>query len=180
MYQDDYDNATTLSLRDNPEPALQKARQRAREEAALQRCAGPVGGIGLVVVLMLLFVVFGDYLTHKRELGELIARGRRIPAQLSGEPEHVGGRYSYTAEWRVKYSYTVDGRAHAGSAYMYRRPASIAVVFDPQNPAAHRAIGAMEPSNIDGRRLIMLGAAMVFCLFLLAFGLFDWFERRRA
>jgi hypothetical protein len=67
---------------------------------------------------------------------------------------------------------------------MYARPASIAVVFDPQNPAPHRAVGSMEPSNVDGRRLIMLGAATVGCLFLLLLGLLhaepmEWWKRRR-
>ena len=56
---------------------------------------------------------------------------------------------SLHASVAVEYSHTVDGRAHAGIAYMYHRPASIADVFDPQNPAAHRAVGSMEPSNVD-------------------------------
>jgi hypothetical protein len=80
----------------------------------------------------------------------------------------------------VEYSYTVDGRAHAGSAYMYDRPASIAVVFDPQNPAAHRAVGSMKPSNVDGRRLIMLGAAAVaFGFMFLISGPIEWLKRLR-
>lgn len=47
-----------------------------------------------------------DYLAHKQELSGLIARGRRIPAQLSGEPVRVGARYQYTPDWSVEYSYT--------------------------------------------------------------------------
>jgi len=173
----DPDQLTTLNLRDDPEPAL----RRAREQAHRERFTLLIGGIGLVVVAALLYVVFNDYVTHKQELRGLIARGRRIPAQLSGEPVHVGGRYRYTAEWRVEYSYTVDGRAHAGSAYMHQRPASIAVVFDPQNPAAHRAVRSMEPSNIDGRRLLMLGAAaVVFGFIVLVSGPIEWLKRLRA
>jgi len=173
--QDDPGKPTTLSLRDDPEPALQ------REQRYGERFACLIGGVGLVVVLAMLYVVFNDYVAHKQELPGLIARGRRIPAQLSGEPVHVGGRYSYTPDWRVEYSYTVDGRAHAGSAYMNNRPASVAVVFDPQNPAAHRAVGSMEPSNVDGRRLIMLGVAAVVCGFiLLVSGPIEWLKRLAA
>ena len=63
---------------------------------------------------------------------------------------------------------------------MYHRPASIAVVFDPQNPAAHRAVGSMEPSNVDGRRLIMLGAAAVaFGFMFLISGPIEWLKRLR-
>ena len=178
--QDNPDKPTTLSLRDDPEPALQRALQRAREQTYVEGFARLIGGIGLVVVLALLYVVLNDYVAHKQELPALIARGRRIPAQLSGEPVHVGGRFRYTPEWRVEYSYTVDGRAHAGSAYMSDRPASIALVFDPQNPAAHRAVGSMEPSNLDGRRLIMLGAAAVaFAFILLVSGPIEWLKRLR-
>ena len=165
--QDNHDTPTTLSLREDPEPALQKAREQASRQRYSGLIGGAIGGIGLVVVLTLLYVVYNDYLAHKQELPALIARGRRIPAQLSGEPVRVGGRYQYTPEWRVEYSYTVNGRAHAGSAYMHDRPASVVVVFDPQNPAAHRAVGSMEPSNLDGRRLIMLGAAAVVFGFIL-------------
>ena len=58
------------------------------------------------------------------------------------------------------------------------RPASVAVVFDPQNPAAHRVVGSMEPSNLDGRRLIMLGAAaVVFGFILLVSGPIEWLKR---
>ena len=178
--QDNPDKPITLSLRDDPEPALRKA----RDQASRQRYSGPigvaVGGFGLVIVLALLYVVFNDYVAHKQELPALIARGRRIPAQLSGTPAHVGYRYRYTPEWRVEYSYTVDGRPHAGSAYMNVRPGSIAVVFDPQNPAAHRAVGSMEPSNLDGRRLIMLAAAAVaFGFILLLSGPIGWLKRLR-
>ena len=178
--QDNPDKPTTLSLRDDPEPALQKAREQALRERYSGPIGGAIGGIGLVVVLALLYVVFNDYVAHKQELPALIARGRGIPAQLSGEPVHVGLRYRYTPEWRVEYSYTVNGRAHAGSAYMSDRPASIAVVFDPQNPAAHRAVGSMEPSNVDGRRLIMLGAAAVaFGFMFLISGPIEWLKRLR-
>ena len=171
------DQFTKLSLRDDPEPAL----QRAREQTYVDGFARVIGGIGLVVVLPLLYVVFNDYVAHKQELPALIARGRRIPAQLSGAPVHVGGRYRYTPEWHVEYSYAVDGRAHAGNAYMHDRPAStIAVVFDPQNPAAHRAVGSMEPSNVDGRRLIMLGAAAIaFGFMFLISGPIEWLKRLR-
>jgi hypothetical protein len=154
--QDSPDKLTTLSLRDDPEPALQKAREQTSRERYLVPVGATISGIGLVVVLALLY-----------------------PAQLSGEPVRVGGRYQYTPDWRVEYSYTVDGRAYAGSAYMNNRPASIAVVFDPQNPAAHRAVGSMEPSNLDGRRLIMLGAAaVVFGFILLVSGPLEWLKRR--
>src|SRR5687767_8343423 len=100
--QDDPDKPTTLSLRDDPEPALQKAREQALRERYSGPIRGAIGGIGLVVVLALLYVVFNDYVAHKQELPALIARGRRIPAQLSGEPVRVGLRYRYTAEWRVE------------------------------------------------------------------------------
>jgi mono/diheme cytochrome c family protein len=63
---------------------------------------------------------------------------------------------------------------------MYDRPASFAVVFDPQNPAAHRAVGSMEPSNVDGRRFIMLGAAAVAFEFILRLsGPIEWLKRLR-
>ena len=61
---------------------------------------------------------------------------------------------------------------------MNNRPASVAVVFDPLNPAAHRAVGSMEPSNLDGRRLIMLGAAaVVFFFIFLVSGPIEWLKR---
>jgi hypothetical protein len=123
--------------------------------------------------------VYNDYLAHTQELPALIARGRRIPAQLFGEPVRVSGRYQYTPDWRVEYTYTVDARVHAGSAYMRNRPASVVVVFDPQHPASHRAVGSMEPSNLDGRRLIMLGAAaVVFGFIFLISGPIAWLKRR--
>ena len=175
------DKPTTLSLHNDPEPALQTELRRAREQAYVAAFVRPICGIGLVVVLALLYVVYNDYVTHKQELPGLVARGRRIPAQLSGEPVRVGRRYQYTADWQVDYSYTVDGRAYAGSAYMAQRPESIAVVFDPQDPAAHRAVGSMEPSNVDGRRLIMLGAAAIALGFiLLVSGPIEWLKRRRS
>jgi hypothetical protein len=161
--QDDPNNpgpfTSTVSLRDDPEPALQRELGRAREERRVAGFVRVFGSIGLIVVFALLFDVYNDYVAHKREIPGLIARGQRIPAQLSGEPKNVGGRYSYTPDWYVEFSYSADGRAYTGSAYMNRRPASVTVVFDPLNPAAHRAVGSMEPSNVDGRRLIMLGAA---------------------
>jgi hypothetical protein len=171
---------TTLSLGDDPEPALQREMQSAREDAYVKPFARLFGGIGLVVVLALLGVVYNDYLAHKQELPGLIARGRRVPAQLSGEPVSVSGRRNYSGgRWSVEYSYTVDGRAHAGSAYMYAydRPASITVVFDPQNPAAHRAIGSVEPSNVDRRRLMMLGAAAVVFGFIVVVSAIEWFDK---
>ena len=149
--QADQNKHTTLSLRDDPEAALRKARDQASRERYSGPIGGAIGGFGLVVVRTSCSTTTSR---NTRELLALIARGRRIPAQLSGTPVHVGPRYRYTPEWRVEYSYTVDGRAHARSAYMDVRPVSIAVVFDPQNPAAHRAVGSMEPSNVDGRRLI--------------------------
>jgi len=172
------DGPTTLSLNDDPEPALQRARER-------ERYSGPIGlalgGIGLVVVVVLLFVVFNDYVVHKQELPGLVAHGRRIPAQLSGEPVYIGSsRYNYTTDWRVEYSYTVDGRAHAGSAYMDYRPSSITVVYNPLNPAGHRVVGAMELTNIDGRRLIILAAAAgLFGFILLVSGPIEWLKRLR-
>jgi hypothetical protein len=102
FYEADPDNPgqfTKLSLRDDPEPALQRALRRAREETYLEAFSRLLGGIGLIVVLVLLYVVFNDYLAQKQDLPGLIARGRRIPAQLSGAPVHVGGRYRYTPEW---------------------------------------------------------------------------------
>ena len=97
--QDNHDTPTTLSLREDPEPALQKAREQASRQRYSGLIGGAIGGIGLVVVLTLPYVVYNDYLAHKQELPALIARGRRIPAQLSGEPVRVGGRYQYTPEW---------------------------------------------------------------------------------
>lgn len=72
-------NLTTLSLRDDPEPALQKAMQRAREDAYAKPFARLFGGIGLVVVLALLGVVYNDYLAHKQELPGLIAAAGAFP-----------------------------------------------------------------------------------------------------
>lgn len=63
---------------------------------------------------------------------------------------------------------------------MHRRPASITVVFDPQNPAAHRAVGAMEPSRVDGRRLMILGAAAVAFGFMVVVSAIEWFDQRRS
>ena len=158
------DALSTPSLRDDPDPAFRKARQQA---AYSDLFLGAVGAIGLVVVVALLFFQYNDYITHRQELPALIARGQRIPAQLSGQPVHVSGRYRYTPEWRVRYWYTVDGRKYAGSAYMRDRPESVAVVFDPLNPKVHRAVGSMDPSNVDGRRLIILGASALVCGFIL-------------
>ena len=155
---------STPSLRDDPDPAFRKAREQA---AYSDLMVGAIGAIGLVVVVTLLFASYNDYIVHKRELPALIARGQRIPAQLSGKPVHVSGRYRYTLEWRVRYSYTVDGRRYVGSAYMHDPPASVAVVYDPLNPAVHRAVGSMERSNVDGRRLIILCAAALVCGFIL-------------
>ena len=115
---DNHGQLTTLSLRDDPEPAM----QRAREQTSREGFARLISGIGLVVVLALLYVVFNDYVAHKQEIRALIARGRRIPAQLSGEPVQVRGRYRYTPQWRVGTSYTVDGRAHAGRCVSVRPP----------------------------------------------------------
>jgi hypothetical protein len=98
---------------------------------------------------------------------------------LSAEPVRVGVRYQYTADWRVEYSYTVDGCTYTGSAYMNTRPASVTVVFDPLNPASHRAVGSMDPSNVDGRRLIMLGAAAAVFGFIFLVSGFEWLDRRR-
>ena len=170
---------TALSLHGDPEPALQKAREQATRERNSAPIGAAIGGIGLVVVLVLLFVVINDHVVHKRELPALIARGRRIPAELSAEPVRVGVRYQYTADWRVEYSYTVDGRAYTGSAYMNTRPASVAVVFDPLNPASHRAVGSMDPSKVDGRRLIMLGAAAAVFGFIFLVSGFEWLDRVR-
>jgi len=158
------DTLTTLSVRAEPDPAFRKAREQALYSDLF---GGAIGALGLVVVVVLLFFQYNDYITHTRELPALIARGQRIPAKLSGTPLHVSGRYRYTPEWRVKYSYTVDGRTYAGSAYMRDRPAAVVVVFDPLNPTVHRAVGSMDPSNVDGRRLVILGAAALACGFIL-------------
>jgi hypothetical protein len=81
VFNEAEDNHTTLSLRDDPEAALQKARDQASRERYSRPIGGAIGGLGLVVVLALLYVVFNDYIAHKQELPALIARGRRIPAQ---------------------------------------------------------------------------------------------------
>jgi hypothetical protein len=179
---DNDDQLITLSLHDDPEPALQRAHAQIRLQIYGKVLGLLVGGIGLVVVLAQLHGVFNDYVAHKQELPALIARGRRVPAHVSGTPVHIGRRGYRTTGWQVKYSYTVGGRAHAGSA-LYRDsnpPASIVVVFDPQNPAAHRAVGSMEPSNLDGRRLITLGAeAAVFGFILLVSGPIEWLKQLR-
>jgi len=175
------DKFTTLSLYEDPEPAAQRARARARELESGKVFWWLCSGIGLAVVIAIMYGDYIDYLAHKQELSGLIARGRRIPAQLSGEPVRDGGRYSYVgASWRVEYAYTVDGRAYKGSAHMHARPASITVVIDPWNPAAHRADGSLEPSNMDGQRLLALGAlAAGFGLAFLFAGPLEWLNRRR-
>ena len=52
--QDNPDKPTTLSLRDDPDPTLQKAREQASREKYAGPIGGAIGGIGLVVVLPLL------------------------------------------------------------------------------------------------------------------------------
>jgi hypothetical protein len=68
-----------VSLHGDPEPAVQKAGEQATRERHSVPIGAAIGGIGLVVVLVLLFVVVNDHVVHKRELPALIARGRRIP-----------------------------------------------------------------------------------------------------
>ena len=62
---DDPGQFTKLGLCDDPEPALQRALRRAREETYLEGFSRLLGGIGLIVVLVLLSVVFNQ-LTVKR------------------------------------------------------------------------------------------------------------------
>jgi hypothetical protein len=110
VIDEDENSLTTLSLNDDPGPAAERAIQRAAEQKKRAPAATAFGGIGLVVFLALLFGAYSDYITHTREIAGLISRGRRIPAQLSGEPVQEGIRSSLApSSWRVEYSYQVDG-----------------------------------------------------------------------
>ena len=171
---------TSLDIHEDPEQALKKASARASPASAGPLFGMLLGGMGLVVVLALMPATSHDYSTHNRELGALLARGSRARAQLAGEPVYVArGRYS-RSYWYAEYSYIVNGSAYAGSARMYERPEStIAVVFDPRIPAAHRAVGSMEPSNVDGRSLITLGAFAVLFGFVFLVSGFEWLDSRR-
>ena len=154
-----------VSLRDDPEPALQSERQAASDESRAAAFVRMFGPIALIVVLVMLYGAYRDYITHSREIPPLVTRGQRISGEVSNT-SRVGGRYRYTPDWRVEYTYIVDGQKYAGRAYMGTRPEAVTVVFDPLNPAAHRAEGAMELSNVDGRHLIMLGAVAVVLAFI--------------
>jgi len=180
VIDEDENSFTTLSLNDDPEPAARRAIQRASEQKKFAPVATAIGGIGLAVFLVLLYDAYSDYVTHTRETSGLVSRGRRIPAQLSGEPVQEGIRSSLAPlSWRVEYSYPVDGRRYSGIAYMRVRPESVVVVFDPRYPAAHRVDGALEYSNLDGRRMMAYGAGAAACgLIFFIGGLTAWTSNR--
>jgi hypothetical protein len=110
---------------------------------------------GIAFGLAVAGVIFNAVLYHRHSTRDarLAEHGQRVPAAQTGKASRVDARMGRDF-WRIRYSYEAGGRTYNGSARMYFIPASLSVVFDPDNPVTHRLVGSLNPTREDQRTLI--------------------------